>query len=168
LPPGPFGRLSHDRIEALAHPERVRPVFIKFPGFARHSVSILSIQSDRRQVVRSHFQSQLTASALTGLSFRGRQQRPGDAAAQIIWTHDQRIETRLECSAPIEHHGISGENIILLANPHGSMAVSQKMPETRAAQAVRGETFLELLQHGEIVNLGSAYSHDGLRQVKRL
>jgi len=62
--------------------------------------------------------------------------------------HDQGIETRHGGSAPIEHHGISGQHAVLFTNPHRSMAVSQETPEIRAAQAVRGETFLELRQHG--------------------
>jgi hypothetical protein len=41
------------------------------------------------------------------------------------------------------------------------MAMSQEAPEIRAAQSVRGETFLKLHQHGEVVNLGPAYSQDG-------
>jgi hypothetical protein len=75
--------------------------------------------------------------------------------------HDQRIESRQGRTAPIEHHGVPDKYIILFHNPHGSMAVPQKVPETRAAQAVRGEIFLELHQHGEIVNVGPACSHDG-------
>jgi hypothetical protein len=74
--------------------------------------------------------------------------------------YDQRIESRHGRSAPIEHHGISGKHTVMFANPHGSMAVSQETPEIRAAQSVRGETFLELHQHGEVVNLGPAYSQD--------
>jgi len=157
LPPG---RRSRDRTEVFAHPERVRPVLIIFPGHARHRVAAVSIQADRRQIVRPHFQSKITASALAGLGFGGRQQRPGDAAAQIARMHDQRIEARHGRSAPIEHHGISDKHAVLFTNPHGSMAVSQETPEIRAAQTIRGETFLEPRQHGEIVNFCPAYSHN--------